>query len=362
MLLSPAVHDMSFDDQRYHHRTVPGIASDWKPFGSVPNDGPHAVWINGYTKGSRLWAAVFPSFGLSLELGKSPRFVLAAAMAAPAPTSQCRRTSSAIRERSLRLLMERSMGIVGGGLGYSLLRLIAPRNRDNGDPGAEPGSHTTTEKYFGSDFFDLIRGKTVIDFGCGVGEQAVELARRGAEKVIGLDIQEHLLTRARLRAEQQGVSDRCVFAQHTNEVADVIVSKDAFEHFSDPAAVLRAMSSLLKQDGYVLAAFGPTWLHPYGGHLFSVFPWSHLVFSEEAQIRWRADFKDDGANSFSEVAGGLSQLTIARFEKIVGESPLRFALLETVPIRGLRILKSGMLREIGTSIVRCKLVRKSLAG
>jgi hypothetical protein len=119
---------------------------------------------------------------------------------------------------------------------------------------------------------------------------------------------------------------------------------------------LQHMSTLIVPDGCVLAAFGPTWLHPYGGHLFSVFPWSHLLFTEEAQIRWRSDFKKDGARKFSEVAGGLNQMTISKFERIVRESPFRFEFLEVVPIRGVSLLKSTVLREIGSSIVRCKLV------
>ena len=118
------------------------------------------------------------------------------------------------------------------------------------------------------------------------------------------------------------------------------------------------MATLLKPDGYVLAAFGPTWLHPHGGHIFSVFPWSHLVFSEQALIRWRADFKTDGATRFREVAGGLNQLTIAQFERIVADSPFQIEWLDTLPIRGIPLLKTRLLRELGSSIVRCKLTLK----
>lgn len=250
------------------------------------------------------------------------------------------------------------MGIIGGQLGYALLRIIAPRNKASSHDTAEEKSDTKIEQFFGNDFFSLIEGKTVIDFGCGSGIQSVEMAREGAAKVIGIDIQEHLLERGRQIARQLGVADRCFFTTNTNELADIIISKDAFEHFSAPAAILSNMSSLIKPGGCVLAAFGPTWLHPYGGHLFSVFPWSHLIFTENAQIRWRSDFKTDGATRFSEVAGGLNQLTISRFEQIVAKSPFRFEWLETVPIKGIPFFKSKLLREIGSSIVRCKLTLK----
>jgi ubiquinone/menaquinone biosynthesis C-methylase UbiE len=250
------------------------------------------------------------------------------------------------------------MGIVGGQVGYALLRLIAPRNKASSQDITEEKPNTELEQFFGNDFFDLIEGKTIIDFGCGSGNQCVEMAQKGAAKVIGIDIQKHLLECGRQTAEQLGVADRCMFVTSTNELADIIISKDAFEHFSDPAAILNIMSSLIKPTGCVLAAFGPTWLHPYGGHLFSVFPWSHLIFTENAQIRWRSDFKTDGATRFSEVAGGLNQLTISNFEEIVARSPFRFEWLETVSIKGIPFLKAKPLREIGTSIVRCKLTLK----
>jgi 2-polyprenyl-3-methyl-5-hydroxy-6-metoxy-1,4-benzoquinol methylase len=114
-------------------------------------------------------------------------------------------------------------------------------------------------------FFLSIQDKTVIDFGCGRGGPAIEMAKRGAKQVIGLDIQERLLATCREKALQQLVSDRCVFSTGTETQADILISKDAFEHFADPAAILITMASLIKPNGYVLAAFGPTWWHPYGG-------------------------------------------------------------------------------------------------
>ncbi len=176
--------------------------------------------------------------------------------------------------------------------------------------------------------------------------------------MIGIDIQKHRLERGIRKAHELSVSDRCKFSTTTDELADIIISKDAFEHFSDLLAILETMSHLLKPEGYIFTSFGPTWLHPYGGHLFSVFPWSHLIFTEKAQIQWRTDFKTDGATKFSEVDGGLNQLTISQFEKIIQKSPFSIHWLETVPIKGYAIFKFKPLREIGSSIVRCKLIFK----
>lgn len=250
------------------------------------------------------------------------------------------------------------MGIIGGYFGYLILKTIAPRGFALLH---EECNHPTSKltNFFGNDFYEVIKGNTVIDFGCGVGNQAVEMAVMGASKVIGIDILEDMLVKGRELAQRLSVADRCTFARSANELADIIISKDAFEHFSDPLAVLKTMSALLKKDGYVLATFGPTWKHPYGGHLFSVFPWAHFVFTEKALIRWRSDFKSDGATKFSEVEEGLNQLTIKRFEQIVEKSPLQLEWLAPVPIKGINFLKHRAFREIGTSVVRCKLILRN---
>lgn len=249
------------------------------------------------------------------------------------------------------------MGVIGGRLGYALLRSIAPAGVvDHHVHLAEEAPAAALQRCFGATWQQQVAGRTVIDFGCGEGADAVALAQAGASRVIGLDIRPALLAIGQARAQAAGVTDRCEFVTATDAKADVILSKDAFEHFDDPAAVLRLMASLLKPDGCVLVSFGPTWLHPHGGHLFSVFPWSHLVFTEKALLRWRSDFKRDGATRFAEVDGGLNQMTISRFEALVAESPLRLAALETVPISGLRRLDWRPLREFTTSFVRCRLV------
>jgi len=237
---------------------------------------------------------------------------------------------------------------------YGFLKWISP-----GEPGCMSGD---VYKYkikirvlLGDKVLDQLRGKVVIDFGCGEGDDAIALAKGYALRVIGLDIRESVLERARQKARQEGVDKVCHFYTSTDERADAIVSIDSFEHFSDPASVLMKMSELLKPGGAVFASFGPIWYHPLGGHLFSVFPWAHLIFSEKALIRWRSDLRSDGATRFGEVEGGLNQMTIARFERLVKQSPFVLDFLEAVPIRRLRPVHNRLTREFTTSIVRCKL-------
>lgn len=252
------------------------------------------------------------------------------------------------------------MGVIGGSAGYWLLTKLCPR----GETGYLSGSaYANTSKLgvlLGHDFFETIRGKTVIDFGCGTGGEAVEMAQRGARRVIGVDIRASYLDAARRHAEAQGMADRCVFMTTPDQQADVVVSLDSFEHFDDPAHILRIMESYLAPGGRVVASFGPTWFHPLGGHLFSVFPWAHLVFTEGALLRWRKTFKP-GQTATRITECGLNKITIGRFERIVAGSPFRFERFEARPIRGIAALQRPLLREFGTAIVRCTLVRKTEA-
>jgi SAM-dependent methyltransferase len=207
---------------------------------------------------------------------------------------------------------------------------------------------------------DRVAGKVVFDFGCGGGSDAIHLAQLGAARVTGIDIQERWLVRARKRALEAGLSeDRCAFAASTPDRAGVIVCLDSFEHFADPAEALRQMYALLRPGGSLLMSFGGGWYHPRGGHSFSVFPWAHLLFSERALIQWRSRHKSDGATRFSEIAGGLNQMTLRRFERLVRESAFQIVSLEYVPIRRTRWLHNRLTREFLTALVRCELMRPS---
>jgi SAM-dependent methyltransferase len=251
----------------------------------------------------------------------------------------------------------RHMGIIGGSLAIHVLNVVSRHGTDVYPVVATPyAGRSKLEALFGPEIWREVHGKSVLDFGSGHGTESVEMAEHGAGRVTGVELEECCLAMARQLATDRGVSSRCVFAREAAERADVIVSLDAFEHFDDPAAVLKLMGDCLNDDGKVLISFGPTWYHPLGGHFYSVFPWSHLVFSERALTRWRAQYKTDGARSFNE--SGLNKMTIARFERLVDQSPLRFSSLETIPIRRLRNLHNRFTREFTTACVRSTLVKR----
>jgi SAM-dependent methyltransferase len=250
------------------------------------------------------------------------------------------------------------VGLLGGTIGIRLLN-YASHNGTTGYPDIAPAyvNKSKLEILLGERIWSEIRGRTVIDFGCGVGDEAIQMAARGARHVIGVDKKRKWIEIARRNAEQASVADRCTFVADWSEPAELIVSLDSFEHFDDPAHILELMHQLLLPGGSVLCSFGPTWFHPYGGHIYSVFPFAHLVFTESALVQWRAQYKTDGARTIQE--SGINQMTVRRFRKLVEASPLRFAEFEAVPIRRLRRVANRVTREFTTAIVRCRLVSRN---
>lgn len=249
------------------------------------------------------------------------------------------------------------MGIIGGDLGYQILRALAPHESDPLD-GKVYATRSKIETLLGEQVWQLARGKTVLDFGCGPGLEAIQVAQCGARHVYGIDILDRWLEMARSEAARVNC-ENVSFHRQALEPVDVILSIDAFEHFADPAGILENMAAMLKPNGCVLASFGPTWYHPLGGHLFSVFPWAHLIFTEDSLCRWRSHIRSDGARKFFEVEGGLNRMTLRRFERLVESSPLRAEWLEAVPIRAARLLHNRLTREFFTAVVRCKLVQRA---
>lgn len=102
-----------------------------------------------------------------------------------------------------------------------------------------------------------LRGKTVLDVGCGGGILAEAMARRAAF-VTGIDLAAKPLGVARLHALESGVENLQYREIATEDLAaecagqfDVVTCMEMLEHVPDPAAVVRACSQLAKPGGWV---------------------------------------------------------------------------------------------------------------
>lgn len=210
-------------------------------------------------------------------------------------------------------------------------------------------------------FEQRIEGKRVLDFGCGLGWQSVALARRGAARVVGVEINPAWRKEARALAEQAGVADRVEFVERIGEGVrgqfDIAFSQSSFEHFGDPVAILNEMKSALRPGGSLFITFYGPWLSPYGAHMhfFTKVPWVNLWFSEKTVLKVRSRFRDDGATRYEEITGGLNKMTVAKFERIAAESGLEVRYRHYRCVRGVNFLaRVPVVRELFINVVSCE--------
>ncbi len=221
---------------------------------------------------------------------------------------------------------------------------------------------------FGPDIWERLKGKRVLDYGCGYGTDVVACAARGINAA-GIEVQPALVDGARERSKKLGFD--CLFF-HTGEnvglvgAFDYVLSVNCFEHYLDPRDVLECMSQFLKPAGVVLIYFSPPWLHPYGAHSqqMTALPWIHLIFSESTVMQVRADYYEKKATCYEEAAGGLNRMTIAKFKRIVADSRFVFCSFELLAARKLDFMtRIPGVRELFTAAVRAELaLRESAKG
>lgn len=112
-----------------------------------------------------------------------------------------------------------------------------------------------------------MKGKDVLDFGCGTGEITTQIALLGANRVYALDVTPGLLDSTRRRAELDGVADRiqtiCGMAQDVEpRPVDVIVAFAVLHHCFPLENVMPALLRWLKPGGFFVAVEPVTYLAP----------------------------------------------------------------------------------------------------
>lgn len=97
-----------------------------------------------------------------------------------------------------------------------------------------------------------VRGRTIVDLGCGGGLLAVPLVRLGA-RVVGVDLAMRALRSARgeLAAGWLPVVGALEAPPIQSASADVVLLADVLEHVADPAAVVQQAAALLRPGGHL---------------------------------------------------------------------------------------------------------------
>jgi 2-polyprenyl-6-hydroxyphenyl methylase/3-demethylubiquinone-9 3-methyltransferase len=104
-----------------------------------------------------------------------------------------------------------------------------------------------------------LRGKRVVDVGCGGGLLSEAMARRGAQ-VTGIDLAPLTIEIAELHALESQLPIRYVreaaetHAAHSAGAYDVVTCMEMLEHVPEPESVLRALHDLVRPGGHIIVS------------------------------------------------------------------------------------------------------------
>lgn len=100
-----------------------------------------------------------------------------------------------------------------------------------------------------------LKGKAVLDLGCGYGENCVEFVKRGATRVKGIDLSEKMLS----VAKEENANDTITYIRMCmedigaiNEQFDVVFSSLAMHYIKDFSKLCKDIFKLLNTEGYFI--------------------------------------------------------------------------------------------------------------
>jgi len=106
-----------------------------------------------------------------------------------------------------------------------------------------------------------LKGKTLLDIGCGAGGVTLHLAEKHGAVATGFDVEQPVIEAARKNAERRGLSGRARFVQappgplpFADASFDVVFSKDALLHVPDKDALFSEIFRVLKPGGVFAAS------------------------------------------------------------------------------------------------------------
>jgi ubiquinone biosynthesis O-methyltransferase len=118
--------------------------------------------------------------------------------------------------------------------------------------------------------FSQLKGKRMLDIGCGKGGILVSSAQRGAN-VVGFDIDKYEIKIAKLRVEESGLDNVLVFKGDCRHIPlhdnyfDIVTITGVLEHVNDIENVIKEIVRVIKPNGLCLIST-PNPFYPREGH------------------------------------------------------------------------------------------------
>lgn len=97
---------------------------------------------------------------------------------------------------------------------------------------------------------DPIEAKKVLDIGCGPGHYGIALARKGAQRIFGIDFAPRMIRLAEQNATSAGVQDRCTFVcgdfmnYDSTDVFDYSILMGFMDYMANPRQIIEKAIAL----------------------------------------------------------------------------------------------------------------------
>ncbi|MCM3781669.1 class I SAM-dependent methyltransferase [Neobacillus mesonae] len=130
-----------------------------------------------------------------------------------------------------------------------------------------------------------LRGKKVLDLGCGYGWHCRYARGLGAEYVLGIDISQKMLARARSMTEDEGIEYRHLAIEDievSKESFDVVISSLALHYIESYELVCKKVFEALSADGHFVFSVE----HP----MFTALPGQDFYYDKDGiKLHWPVD-------------------------------------------------------------------------
>lgn len=126
-------------------------------------------------------------------------------------------------------------------------------NRYSEMPRSVGGLEAAGEWHLLKEMLPDLKGKSVLDLGCGYGWHCRYARERGASSVVGLDLSENMLQRAREMTDDPAITYRCQAIEdlHGEDGSfDVVLSSLALHYVEDMNLVAKHIYKLLSPGGH----------------------------------------------------------------------------------------------------------------
>ena len=100
-----------------------------------------------------------------------------------------------------------------------------------------------------------VKGKRILDLGCGYGENDKYCIGLGAKEILGIDISKHMIKIAKENNNDENIKYKVMAMENINEIEekfDIVISSLAFHYVKDYEKLINDIYNLLNDDGILI--------------------------------------------------------------------------------------------------------------